>query len=304
MDASADLSKMKVADLKKELKARGLPVAGNKNELVERLQESILAGGEVLAGGAGGDEDEEEFDEEEILGDVDALDDEDTNLTEQEEEAALALLENEGQEEVKEAGEKKKISLKRSDPVLSSEPEPKEEAPAAESEETEAPTKVVKITAGDDVKTAAEVRAERFGTEMSDEARRAARAARFNITAPESNGDSKKADDSKPKKLSTETGGTDINKLKARAERFGEVTSKTLSKLEVLEKKKARTERFNDGTAAATTESTESNGTQPKSEEDEKKAARAAKFGLITAPSQDVEEAKKKRAERFAKITV
>ena len=66
---------------------------------------------------------------------------------------------------------------------------------------------------------------------MSDEARRAARAARFNITAPESNGDSKKADNEKPKKLSTETGGTDIAKLKARAERFGEVTSKTLSKV-------------------------------------------------------------------------
>merc|ERR1711915_908930 len=96
MDASADLSKMKVADLKKELKARGLPVVGNKNELVERLQEAILAGGEVLTGGTGGEEDEEEFDEEEILGDVDELGDEDTNLTEQEEEAALALLENSG----------------------------------------------------------------------------------------------------------------------------------------------------------------------------------------------------------------
>jgi len=35
-----DVSKLKVADLKKELKARGLNTSGTKNELVERLQES------------------------------------------------------------------------------------------------------------------------------------------------------------------------------------------------------------------------------------------------------------------------
>ena len=51
------------------------------------------------------------------------------------------------------SGEKKKISLKRSEPVLSSEPETKEEAPAPETEETEAPKKVVKIVSGGDVKT-------------------------------------------------------------------------------------------------------------------------------------------------------
>lgn len=32
---------MKVADLKKELRARGLAITGNKNELVERLQAAL-----------------------------------------------------------------------------------------------------------------------------------------------------------------------------------------------------------------------------------------------------------------------
>lgn len=37
-----DFSKLKVADLKKELKNRGLSTVGNKNELQERLQMASL----------------------------------------------------------------------------------------------------------------------------------------------------------------------------------------------------------------------------------------------------------------------
>lgn len=33
-----------MADLKKQLKMRGLPVTGNKTELVERLQEALQSG--------------------------------------------------------------------------------------------------------------------------------------------------------------------------------------------------------------------------------------------------------------------
>lgn len=36
------IKNLKVADLKKELKSRGLPTTGNKNELVERLQGSVI----------------------------------------------------------------------------------------------------------------------------------------------------------------------------------------------------------------------------------------------------------------------
>ena len=39
---------MKIADLKKELKAKGLPVSGKKEELVERLQNHNESGADLL----------------------------------------------------------------------------------------------------------------------------------------------------------------------------------------------------------------------------------------------------------------
>merc|ERR1712106_834308 len=72
-DVSVDLSKMKVADLKKELKARGLSADGKKNELQERLAEALAADGSVLGGPAeDGDVDEEELLGDDEEGDVDA----------------------------------------------------------------------------------------------------------------------------------------------------------------------------------------------------------------------------------------
>ncbi|XP_069969498.1 SAP domain-containing ribonucleoprotein isoform X3 [Penaeus vannamei] len=300
---------IKVADLKKELKARGLPVTGNKNELVERLQEALEADGNVPLGTVDGED--EEFDEEEILGgdDMDTVDI--GKLTPQEEAAALGVnisvrdeLNTTDLNQVStmlEQPEKKKISLKRSEPPVPTAPTtpPPTEAskentsPESQSEGQEdgVPSKKLIRLSSTENKTQIEARAERFGIPLNEEARKQARAERFagNSTTTTVN--------KKPAKLSMETGGTDIEKLKARAKRFGEVTSKSLTKVTCnvseLEKMKQRQERFAAGGTETKTAGTEKVAiTSP----DDAKAARAARFASTTS-SED--EMKKKRAERF-----
>ncbi|XP_069969500.1 SAP domain-containing ribonucleoprotein isoform X5 [Penaeus vannamei] len=305
MDDASQISKMKVADLKKELKARGLPVTGNKNELVERLQEALEADGNVPLGTVDGED--EEFDEEEILGgdDMDTVDI--GKLTPQEEAAALGVnisvrdeLNTTDLNQVStmlEQPEKKKISLKRSEPPVPTAPTtpPPTEAskentsPESQSEGQEdgVPSKKLIRLSSTENKTQIEARAERFGIPLNEEARKQARAERFagNSTTTTVN--------KKPAKLSMETGGTDIEKLKARAKRFGEVTSKSLTKVSELEKMKQRQERFAAGGTETKTAGTEKVAiTSP----DDAKAARAARFASTTS-SED--EMKKKRAERF-----
>ncbi|XP_076069080.1 uncharacterized protein LOC143041156 isoform X3 [Oratosquilla oratoria] len=344
-ETSADkLSVLKVcqvADLKKELKARGLPQSGNKNELVERLQEALASGdGGTLPlatteGGGEGEEEEEEgegeaeavaeaeaeaegeeedFDEEEILaGEVD-MDADLGKLTPQEEEAALqgtirdsALLEP----------EKKKISLKRSEPTLPAQENGQEAADSNDKENTETtppPKKIIKINAPPSdtpVASNLDARAQRFGISGTETSKKQARAERFGNTR-------------RPAKLSSETGDIDVSKLKARAERFGEVTSKILTQAASNDQIKKRQERF--GLVATSSE------TKTTTEPSDAKAARAARFGVsgtttgdstaaaatpatgttttvaapVVAPAAaaaatpEEDEMKKKRAERFA----
>ncbi|KAG7155452.1 SAP domain-containing ribonucleoprotein-like [Homarus americanus] len=270
MDDATQVTKMKVADLKKELKSRGLSVTGNKNELVERLQEALEGGENVPISNVEGDD--EDFDEEEILGGDDMDSTELVKLTPQEEEAALGGAIREAT--LLEQPEKKKISLKRSEPPLPAapaivEPVTENDPPAPQEEEKDEesdtpPKKVIKLDTATD-KSPIEVRAERFGIPMTEEAKKLSRASRFGQAT---NG---ATINKKPAKLSMETGGTDVEKLKARAERFGEVTSKSLVKVSELEKLKTSLD------SAAT--------------------ARIARFG--DAGNKDEDALKKKRAERF-----
>jgi len=46
--SNVDYSNWKVADLKTELKSKGLPVSGNKQDLIERLQSALLDEGDDL----------------------------------------------------------------------------------------------------------------------------------------------------------------------------------------------------------------------------------------------------------------
>ncbi|XP_076360985.1 uncharacterized protein LOC143252549 isoform X2 [Tachypleus tridentatus] len=62
VDSTTDLQGLKVADLKKELKSRGLTATGNKNELIERLQKAIHLPKEPV-------ETTEDADEDDVLND-------------------------------------------------------------------------------------------------------------------------------------------------------------------------------------------------------------------------------------------
>jgi len=239
--AAVDLSKMKVADLKKELKQRGLSAEGKKNELVDRLQEALAADGSFVG-----------------------AHDEDDEIDEQTEQALLQGQTTAGQKRPSGvpldviSPDKKTVKLGKPAPVVSAKP--------------------------DSEKTAQEKRAERFGMPVNDSALKDARAARFGIVSSASKTGNKKAP-----KLDMTTGGTDIEKMKARAARFGEISSKTLKKVETLEKKKERAERFKNGTEVVPT----SNGTAAAP------VSNGTKTVITMGDSKDAE-LKKKRAERFA----
>lgn len=304
-----DLTKMKVADLKKELKIRGLAQTGKRTELLERLQVA-LAGGVGIEGGAEDDGDEE-YDEDEILGGDDA-DDDDSKMTPLEEAAALAAAEKAAATPMRGARRsvaptatgtprtaQKKLALRRTTspslvvqeeapapaaspvkavvvsplkPALKKAATPvKAVAPSAAAEAAatgEPPKKIVKLAvesdkengdepAAEKPKSALELRAERFGVK-SDQTLKTMRAERFGV----SNGQ-------KAGKLSMDVGTVDVEKLKARASRFGETVAKQLTQAEIDEKKKLRSERFGNEADSEKKDVTSS----------EVLAARAAKFG-------------------------
>ncbi|XP_045113469.1 SAP domain-containing ribonucleoprotein-like [Portunus trituberculatus] len=280
----------------------------------------------------GGEGVEEDFDEEEILGEEDI----DSEITPQEEEAALggASIRVKDTSALLEQPEKKKISLKRTQPPPAAleEPAPPEETPVAgeagaegegEQGEAAAPSdpasppakKIIKLD-GIEAKDP-KARADHFGIPMTDEARKEARKARFGLAA---NG---AAEASKGVSLSDE------EKRIARAARFGLNTTNTTTtntttaaatatnKLSMegqkveIDRLMKRAERFGEVTSPALLKASEeekkkarmkrfgeAEGEAKSAGEDDSVAKRKARFGLVTAS--DEEEKKRKRAERFA----
>jgi len=241
--ADAEYAGWKMADLKKELKAKGLPVSGKKEELVERLQASNDQSTDLL------DEDD------------DLLHADDTLLTDE----SIKKAEEELSAQAK--SPKKKIAIKRDVPIPAAVPEEeKEEVKKVEvtnnSEDLsskESPSKHPKITGPessppDDTKEnevdnadktksppptetvdKIKARAERFGGFQSDGAKKTARAERF---ADQLNGNRKGV---------SKIGGAptvDLDTLKKRAERFGTSSSTAMKKAELSEAMKRRQERF------------------------------------------------------------
>nr|ACO10448.1 Nuclear protein Hcc-1 [Caligus rogercresseyi] len=244
-DSDMDINSMKVTDLKKELRKRGLSAEGKKQELLERL---LLDDSRSKSG------------VEEILGEEEA-----DNLLNAEDEALGA----EKDENLSPEPPKKKVAINRDINIPSITTTP------VEGSESEVAKKESDSKLSDEDRSQA--RKEPFGSEevageVAVEDKKAARAARFGLPPP------------------------DMNKLKQRSERFGQVNSSAVKKMEDAEKIKKRQERFGVVTAA----SQKGSKAVPKAvldpAEEEKRRKRAERFGLN---KEEDDEKKKIRSLRF-----
>jgi len=196
----SEYASMKITELKKELKAKGLPLAGNKQELVDRLEAAV---GTALL-----DEHDDDLDL-----------DQDDQLTE----GAIEEVEKELQAPVETVEEPTPVETDEKEPSENKENKKEEQKPKESPENLDPADKI-------------NARAERFGGFQSDEAKKAARAARFKDMMDglkQENG--KKIGAAPP---------ADLELLKKRSERFGAVVSPIVQEVEVSEAIKKRRERF------------------------------------------------------------
>ncbi|XP_043465196.1 SAP domain-containing ribonucleoprotein isoform X2 [Leptopilina heterotoma] len=225
----SELSKMKVADLKAELKQRNLPTSGNKNELVERLQ-LAMHGDSTLSL----DETTEEILDEEILGDEEI--EELSNKPDSQETTDKRKLSTDSNSNGASNG--KKIVLNRKTVIEDIKVEEKldkeKETPKA-TEDTVAEKKVIKLSELS-MQERLEMRKRKFGMPVSETAKKLARAARFNMSDSNS---SSGALIKGPENTSYET-------LKKRKERFGCSVSSVMEKAELQERIEKRKARFGE----------------------------------------------------------
>lgn len=218
-----ELSKMKVANLKVELKQRGLPTTGNKNELVERLQLAIHGDSALSL-----DETTEEIlDEDAVLGDEEI--EELSSKPDSQEISRKSKLSVESN-----VGNTKKIVLNRK-PVIEDvkiDEVEKHENDTKSSENAPPEKKIIKLSEFS-CKERLEMREKKFGYPLSEAAKKKARSARFNIN----NQNNKSAAIIKTPVHTT------YEVLKKRGERFGTSVSNLMNKAELearIEKRKAR----------------------------------------------------------------
>ncbi|XP_035688427.1 SAP domain-containing ribonucleoprotein-like isoform X9 [Branchiostoma floridae] len=251
------LKKLKVADLKNELRSRGLTVTGNKQELLDRLQQHL-----------------------ETSGEADLLSKDTSFVSGEGDDADDSLLAGEEEEDEEEEEEQTTTQDNQEN---------------TETTNTAKPTVVTSISS-DDTKVPVkppmseaerlELRAKKFGGHSSEDAKKAARAARFGtpVSAPTKTGTaapvkgttalSPLGDNSA---VNTEETGPEMEKLKKRAERFGMNVSTVTQQAEEKEKLLKRKQRFGAVTAGAAVAA----GTPVSSDEVEaKKKKRAERFGV------------------------
>ncbi|XP_020295015.1 SAP domain-containing ribonucleoprotein isoform X2 [Pseudomyrmex gracilis] len=222
-----ELSKMKVTDLRAELKQRGLPTTGNKNELVERLQLAIHESALTLDETA-----EEILDEDEVLGDeeIEELSSKpDSQVVPQKRKLSMESTNNTSA---------KKIILNRKpalEEIKNDQIEKDDNKHVKISEVTPPEKKIIKLSQLG-IKERLEMRAKKFGVPLSEAAKKEARLARFSIN----NQNNKSAASIKTPVPTT------YEILKKRAERFGTSVSTLMEKAEMAERLEKRKARFGE----------------------------------------------------------
>ncbi|XP_019645983.1 PREDICTED: SAP domain-containing ribonucleoprotein-like isoform X2 [Branchiostoma belcheri] len=265
------LKKLKVADLKNELRARGLTVTGNKQELLDRLQQHMETAGGVHAVPRATLPPGLSLEEAELFS-------KDTSFASGEgDEADDSILAGEEEEEEEEEEEQTTTQDNQENTETTNTAKPTV-VTSVSSADTKVPVKPPMSEA-----ERLELRAKKFGGHASEVAKKAARAARFGtaVTGPtktETAAPVKGATTLSPLEdnsaISSEEMGPEMEKLKKRAERFGMNVSTATQQAEEKEKLLKRKQRFGAVTAGAA-------GTQVSSDEVEaKKKKRAERFGL------------------------
>ncbi|BET00506.1 SAP domain [Nesidiocoris tenuis] len=268
-----DFDKMKVADLRKLLKARGLSVVGNKQELVERLQnsDSDAAAEALLEGSEAGDIIDEELereldetplDEEAVKGLDDPLKDEEKPLP--------AKVESKGSADISTTAEQQK-DVK---------PEEKDKLNGSGKNDKPPTEKHKRITITD-------------LTVVDAAARKKARLERFNQTTttttanPTTTSKPVASENNSVAPAAVKADGSSLSdKMKKRAERFG-ILSPAEAKKQQLEKLQARKNRFSSGVVPAPVSAAKTEG----------KTSLPPIPAIKTASS--IEEKKQLRAQRF-----
>jgi len=249
-----DLNKMKMADLKRELQIRDLKVSGNKQDLIQRLQQYL-----------------EEHEGAEVEdGDDDAL-----GLIEADNEEKTTTEKPDDKSDKNDLDVDESLTKELDDTVEeSSEDKTAETEAAVEETKNETATETTDNNATGDDK--AEVKTDKPKiVEMTEEQKKEERAKKYGIKVTELSEDSKL--ELRKKRFGGQFGKSsitdhkvevDTEKLKKRAERFGTVVSPVLTNSEQEEKIRKRKERF---------------GGVSSSETDAKKQKRAERFGLKVA---------------------
>ncbi|XP_078572879.1 SAP domain-containing ribonucleoprotein-like isoform X4 [Branchiostoma floridae x Branchiostoma japonicum] len=269
------LKKLKVADLKNELRSRGLTVTGNKQELLDRLQQHLETSGGLRAiptrppvpPGM-------------TLEEADLLSKDTSFVSGEGDDADDSLLAGEEEEDEEEEEEQTTTQDNQENTETTNTAKPTV-VTSVSSDDTKVPVKPPMSEA-----ERLELRAKKFGGHSSEDAKKAARAARFGtpVSAPTKTGTaapvkgttalSPLGDNSA---VSTEETGPEMEKLKKRAERFGMNVSTVTQQAEEKEKLLKRKQRFGAVTAGAAVAA----GTPVSSDEVEaKKKKRAERFGV------------------------